>query len=284
MRDPIMNGLRWAARGLLLIELVSGSGTVLVAAAQNSPDTAAIRDSVDGRRLAAPDLAPHHDWPDPVNDRASYTFLLADVLEYRPRGGDSDDFRWDMEGWHGGDYNRVWFKSEGEKNTAFKADYDIDLQLLYGRFIWKYYDVQIGGRLETQTFRGDNVTRGLAVIGLQGLVPYSYEVESALFIDQDANISARLSATKELLITQRLILQPRIETSAAVQRVERFTTAPGLNDLELGVRLRYEIWRKFGPYVGFSFERSLFGTARLVREDGGDPSQTRFVAGARIWR
>lgn len=234
--------------------------------------------------VIAPNLAPQHDWPDPVNDRARYTFLLADVLEYRPGPEGSDDFRWDAEGWYGGDFDRLWFKSEGEQNTAFKAEYDIDLQLLYGRFLWKYYDFQIGARLETQTFQGDNVTRGLVVVGLEGLVPYGYEVETALFLDQDANISTRLSATKDLLLSQRLILQPRIETNAAVQGVERFTTGAGLNNLELGLRLRYEIWRKFGPYAGLSFDWSFFDTADLVRQEGGDPSQVRFVAGVRVWR
>ena len=250
------------------------------AAAQIRPDTAGAEDP-DG--ITAPNLAPEPGWPEPVNDRERRLFLLADVLEYRPGEG-ADDFRWDAEGWYGGDYDRLWFKSEGEQNTALKADYDVDLQLLYGRFVWKYYDVQVGARLETQTFRDENVTRGLAVIGLEGLVPYGYDLETALFIDHDANISARISATTDWLLTQRLILQSRAETSAAVQRVERFSTGAGLNNLELGFRLRYEFWRKFGPYLGLSFDWSFFDTADLVRQEGGDPSQARVVAGLRVWR
>ena len=85
------------------------------------------------------------DWPAPVNDQARRLFTLVDVLEYRPSTGGSqghDDYRWDVEGWYGGDSNRLWFKSEGQRDTAFKADYDVDFQLLYGRFIRKYYDLQ----------------------------------------------------------------------------------------------------------------------------------------------
>ena len=118
------------------------------------------------------------------------------MLEYRPntRGGEhGSDYRWDIDGWYGGDYNRVWFKSEGQQDTAFKADYDVDFQLLYGRFIRKYYDIQIGPRVETQTFRGTNVSRGLGVIGIQGFVPYNYELEAAMFIDQNGKVSGRLS-------------------------------------------------------------------------------------------
>ena len=231
-------------------------------------------------------FSPPGDWPAPVNDQEHRLFTLIDVLEYRPRTGGSqghDDYRWDIEGWYGGDYNRVWLKSEGQKDTAFKADYDVDFQLLYGRFIQKYYDFQIGPRVETQTFRGHNVTRGLGVIGIEGFVPYNYDFESSLFIDQNGAVSARLAFTKDLLLTQRLILQTRFETNAAVQRVEEFTTGSGLNNLEFGGRLRYEFRREFAPYIGISLDRSFGETATLVRQEGGNPSQIRFVVGVRAW-
>ena len=231
-------------------------------------------------------FSPPGGWPAPVNDQENRLFTLVDVLEYRPRtrsGESTSDYRWDIEGWYGGDYNRLWFKTEGQQDTAFKADYDVDFQLLYGRFVRKYYDFQIGPRVETQSFRGRNVTRGLSVIGIEGLVPYNYDFESALFIDQNGAVSARLSFTKDLLLTQRLILQTRFETNAAVQRVEEFTTGSGLNNLEFGIRLRYEIRREFAPYVGVSLDRSFGETATLVRDDGGTPSQIRFVVGVRAW-
>ena len=226
------------------------------------------------------------DWPSPVNDQERRLFTLVDVLEYRPRAGgtgSNSDYRWDLEGWYGGDHNRLWFKSEGQRDTAYKADYDVDFQLLYGRFLWKYYDVQVGARMETQSFRGGNVARGMGVIGLQGIVPYNYEFESALFIDQRGAVSARLSYTKDFLFTQRLILQGRFETNLAIQKVEEFTTGSGLNNLEFGARLRYEIRREFAPYIGVSFDRSFGETATLVRRQGGDPSQVRFVVGVRMW-
>ncbi|HSF67498.1 MAG TPA: copper resistance protein B [Nitrospiraceae bacterium] len=238
------------------------------------------------RQETQPTLSPRSHWPAPVNDQEHRLLTLIDVLEYRPKTGGGEglsDYRWDVEGWYGGDFNRVWFKSEGHRDTAFKADYNVDFQLLYGRFIRKYYDFQIGPRVETQTFRGRNVTRGLGVVGIEGVVPYDYDFESALFIDENGAVSARLSFTKDLLLTQRLILQTRFETNAAVQRVEEFTTGSGLNNLEFGVRLRYEIRREFAPYVGVSLDKSFGETASLVRQEGGDPSQVRFVVGVRAW-
>ncbi|TAJ96333.1 MAG: copper resistance protein B [Candidatus Manganitrophaceae bacterium] len=257
----------------MALVFLSGAATAFAQTVQNGSDE---------RERTESDLSKQADWPSPVDDMERFTFILADVLEYRPKG-DESDFRWDIEGWHGGDYNRLWFKSEGERNTAFKADYDIDFQLLYGRFVRRYYDFQAGARAETQTFRGSSVTRAHAVIGLEGLIPYRYEIKSALFISQKGDVSARFTIEKNYLVTQRLILQPRFETNAAVQRVEKFTTGRGLNNIELGLRLRYEIRREFAPYLGVSFDRSFFGTADLVRQEGGDPRQVRFVVGVRMW-
>lgn len=246
----------------------------------SSADTAQVTSGA--QMTTTPNLSAEKYWPDPVDDRQMFTYFLANVLEYQPNGSDSG-YRWDVEGWHGGDYNRFWFKSEGQGDSGLKAGYDVDLQLLYGRFIKRYYDFQFGVREETQTYRGAVVTRAHAVIGLQGLVPYKYEIQPTLFISQRGDISFRFEATKELLLTQRLILQPRLEINAAIQQAERFTTGRGLNDIELGLRLRYEIKRQFAPYIGISYDQSFFHTADFVRQDGGSPREIRFVAGVRLW-
>lgn len=247
----------------------------------HGPDTQTVAEILAGRPPAPTGLYPRKDWGLPMDDRMRHLFFLADVLEYRPKGDDSD-FRWDIESWYGGDYNRVWLKSEGEQ-SATRADYDLDVQLLYGRFIRKYYDFQIGARAETRVFRGHNETRAHAVIGLEGFAPYRFETESLLFISEEGDVSARFTGTRDLMLTQKLILQGRFETKVAIQEVKKFATGSGLNNIEVGVRLRYEIRREFAPYIGVSYERILFGTEDLVRREGGDPSQLRFVAGLRIW-
>ncbi|MGI8470561.1 MAG: copper resistance protein B [Pyrinomonadaceae bacterium] len=241
--------------------------------APTSPDTSG------ERRQTLPPLPKN--FPHPVDDEHRYFFFLADLLEFSPKGSDSD-LRWDIEGWYGGDYNRLWYKTEGEKSTV-KKDYNIDYQLLYSRFVKRYYDFQIGARLETKTFRGANVARAHAVIGIEGLVPFRYELETAMFISQKGDVAGRFTFSRDYLMTQRLVLQPRIEANAAIQKVERFGVGKGLNDVELGFRLRYAVRREFAPYIGVSFKRSFFSTADLVRQDGGDPSQIRFVIGVRMW-
>ena len=235
-----------------------------------------------GTRTTLPNVAPEKDFGEPVADNERYGSTLFDVLEFRPgRNGDSE-FRWDIEGWYGTDNNRFFYKTEGEQNAS-KSDYDIDLQLLYARLISPYFNFQTGIRFEAHKFRGANIARPQAVFGFEGLAPYFIRLESGVFIDPQGKVSGRLTLTKDFLMTQRLIMQARFETSAAIQRVERFTTGRGLNDMELGFRFRYEYRRKFAPYAGITFARSFFETADLVRQDGGSPGQIRLALGARMF-
>lgn len=246
-----------------------------------SSPTPIVPDEDEANKPPIPPFPAPKSWGKPVADERPHSFILADLLEFSPKGGDSN-FRWDTEGWYGGDFNRVWFKSEGETSTVEK-DYSADFQLLYGRFIKTYYDFQIGGRVQTNTFRGKNATRVQGVIGIEGFVPYKYEIEALAFVDPKGNVSGRFTFSRDYLMTQKLVLQPRFETELAIQKVERFKTGRGLNDIELGLRLRYAFRREFAPYIGISYERSFFGTADLVRQDGGSPSQFRFVMGVRLW-
>lgn len=227
-----------------------------------------------------PDRFPPPGWPMPVHDTKPHTFALADVLDFTP--GDDGDVSWDFEGWRGGDYNRLWFKSEGEQSFT-QAERNLDVQLLYGRFIGRYYDFQIGGGMQTATYQGRNVTRGQAAVGVEGFVPYKFDLETLFFISHEGDVSGRVTFLREYLLTQRLILQPRAETNIAAQRVEEFSVGSGLNNIEFGLRVRYEIRRQFGPYIGVSFDKSFFGTADLLRLEGRDPSQLRFVFGVRAW-
>ncbi len=234
------------------------------------------------RTKELPNPTSEEDFGEPVADSERYGSTLFDVFEFRPgRGGDSD-FRWDITGWYGGDYNRFFYKSEGE-HSALRAEYDIDLQLLYGRLISPFFTFQAGVRFETHSFRGANVTRPQAVVGFEGLAPYIIELETGVFIDPKGNVSGRLSLTKDFLFTNRLVMQARVETNAAIQQVERFATGRGLNNIEAGFRFRYELRRKFAPYVGITFDRSFFGTADLVRQEGGSPGKVRLAMGVRLF-
>ena len=226
-------------------------------------------------------VTPAQPLPPPVKDDRLYTFTLFDLLEYRGKGSDSD-VRWDIEGWHGGDYRRFVFKTEGERSTVGN-DYNADLQFLASRLTKPYTELQYGLRLQARRFNGANVARPQAVLGLESLTPYNYHLETDLYLDTQGNLSGDFIATKDILLTQRLILQGRLEATAGLQEVERFGFGSGLRDIETGLRLRYEIKREFAPYIGISYGKSYGRTATYMRQSGGDPSQVRFVAGVRAW-
>ena len=221
-------------------------------------------------------------WPKPVEDSMRFGYLLVDQLEYQMWKGD-DTFRWDITGWYGGDYNRLWLKTEGEWRTSGERGGEAEVQALYGRLIAPFWDLQVGLRYDQFSGAGFDRSRGFAVIGLQGLARYRFELEPALFISQDGDVSARLTATYDLLLTQRLILQPRFDFDAAVQSVEKFGVGEGINSIGLGLRLRYEITREFAPYIGVQWRQEFGETADISRRGGGRADDIAVVFGMRFW-
>lgn len=220
--------------------------------------------------------------PAPIQDRPITYFLLLDQLEYRWNEG-PNAFRWDAEGWIGGDYNRAWLKTEGDQQTSKDKNGEAEVQVLYSRLIAPFWDFQAGLRYDKLWGKGPDPSRVFGVIGFEGLAPYWFEVEPAFFVSDRGDVSARLTATYDLLLTQRLILQPRFETNIAAQTVRRFGVGKGFNDVELGLRLRYEIKREFAPYLGINWERKLSDTADIARREGERIGTFAVVLGVRLW-
>ena len=227
-------------------------------------------------------LMARHTWPQPVEDDQVFSFLLFDQLEYRNNNG-PDTFSWDVQGWIGGDYNRFWVKTEGDDNSFGNNGGEVEVQALYSRLIAPFWDFQAGLRYDWLYGDGPNRSRAFAVIGVQGIAPYEFDIEPALFISEDGDVSARLTAEYDLLLTQRLILQPRFEANVAIQEAKEFGVGNGVNDVELGLRLRYEIKREFAPYIGISWTRILGNTANIARNEGKEVSNFALVAGIRLW-
>ena len=220
-------------------------------------------------------------WPSPVEDNQVFWLLLIDQLEYRNNNG-SNTLNWNAQGWVGGDYRRIWVKTEGEVDLAGDEGTEAEIQVLYGQLIAPFWDLQVGLRYDRLDSPDRDRSRAFAVVGVQGLTPYLFEVDAALFISEDGDVSARLSAEYELLLTQRLILQPEFEVNLALQEVEEFGVGTGLNDIELGLRLRYEVTRKFAPYVGISWTRKFGGAADFAREEGESVDNFSLVGGLRL--
>ncbi|RIL07254.1 MAG: copper resistance protein B [Proteobacteria bacterium] len=209
-------------------------------------------------------------------------FVLVDQAEFRAH--DADDFvAWEVEGWVGGDHNRAWFRTEGDRQVSGDAAGEAELEVLYGRFVAPFWDARIGIRQDLISEGGHDRGRTFLSLGVVGLAPQWFEVEPTLYVSHEGDISFRLEATYDLFLTQRLVLQPRFELDAAASQVSEFGVGSGINDVQLGLRLRYEIRREIAPYVGVTWNRQLGNTAELARDEGEGVSSLGLVAGVRFW-
>jgi copper resistance protein B len=206
---------------------------------------------------------------------ATMSKVMANLFEYRPRSG-ADGYRWDGEAWFGGDINRLVVKTEGEGATGEGVE-SAELQLLYSRAVTRYSDLQVGLR---QDFKPG---RTYASLGVETLLPYWIETQGALFLSDQGDVLGRLEGGYDLRLTQRWILQPRAELNFAAQNRPEAKTGSGLSTAELGLRLRYELRREFGPYVGVSYERSYGRTADYARAAGRNVDDASLVLGIRAW-
>jgi copper resistance protein B len=216
-----------------------------------------------------------------IFDDAIYTFVLFDQLEYAP-GPSERPVGLEAASWIGGDLNRLWLRAEGEQSTL-ESEGEAELEAFYGRLITPYFDALAGARLDTR-WGEERATRGLLAVGVEGVAPYMFEVAPTLYVSQDGDVSAEFEAAYHFLFTQRLVLEPEMELTAAVQDVPEWGVGTGVNDLSLGLRLRYEIRRKFAPYVGYEWGRSFGQAADFARAEGAGASSGAFVFGLRLWR
>jgi copper resistance protein B len=207
---------------------------------------------------------PPKEWPEPVMDREPVGLLLLDRFEHRVQSGE-DAWAWDAQGWWGGYTHKLWLKSEGEGESGGPLEH-ADLQALYARRISPYFHLQAGVREELRP----EPSRTTGVLAIEGLAPYWFEVNASLFVGN--GVSGRLEAEYDQLLTQRWILQPRAELNFSGSADEQREVRSGLNDIELGLRLRYEIRREFAPYVGVNWTRRI-----------GGGSDTALVLGLRAW-
>lgn len=223
------------------------------------------------RAAAFPDLPPHAMHQGGIN-----YLILADQLEWQ----DADEgsaLAWDLSGWIGGDIDRLAFRSEGERVTGHTEE--AELQLLWSHAIGPWWETVAGVR---QDFKPGS-PQTWAAFGVQGMPLYGLETEATAFLGEGGQSALRLGAEYDILLTNRLILQPAAEANLHGRNDDERGVGSGFSDLELGLRLRYEIRREFAPYIGATWHRAYGNTADLHREHGEDVEEARLVAGIRFW-
>lgn len=210
-----------------------------------------------------------------MDDRAPWGRAVFDRLEYIDAGAQGA-LGWSLRADYGGDVDRVQLRSEGERTDGRTAHGDVEL--LWSRAVAPYWNSQLGVRHDV----GEGADRSWVAFGVQGLAPYWLEVAATAYVGTHGRTALRLDAEYEAPLTQRWVLQPRIELDAYGKDDPAARTGSGLADAAFGLRLRYEFTRGFAPYVGVEWARRFGRSADYARADGDDADDVRWVAGLRL--
>ncbi len=217
------------------------------------------------------------DIPRPVfADELNFGSLLVDRLE-SVNTDDNSLITWDLQAWYGRDYDRLVLKSEGDYDNGGVEEASTDL--LWSHALATFWDAQLGLRYDS----GEGPDRSWLAVGIQGLAPYWFELDTTLYIGDAGRTALSFEADYELLLTQKLILQPRFETNLYGKRDPARGLGSGVSDASLGLRLRYEFRREIAPYIGIEWARKFGETEDFARAAGQDPDETRYLAGVRFW-
>ena len=208
-------------------------------------------------------------------DEHTFWAVLGDRFEYQES---SESTVYDLQAWYGTTYNRFVIKAEGDIADGTLEESSTDL--LWGNALNAYFDTQLGIRLDHYDEGKD---RQWLALGVQGLAPYWFELDVSAYVADGGRTAITAEAEYELLLTQRLILQPRAELNMYGKDDPDNGLGSGLSDLALGLRLRYEFTRQFAPYIGVEWTDTYGDTADYRREAGNKTSDTQFVAGLRFW-
>jgi copper resistance protein B len=211
-----------------------------------------------------------------TTDKAPLGMLLIDQLEYT-NGNDANGLSWEAEGWYGNDSNKLWVRTERDRSGG-KIE-DADVEAFWNRNIATFWSTQAGVRHDF----GEGPSRTWAAFGVQGLAPYWFELEATGYVDASGRTAARLRAEYELLLTQRLILQPEAEINLYGKDDPATRIGSGVSDVQFGLRLRYEIRRQSAPYIGVNWVRRIGTTADYARQDRQPVLDRQIVVGVRIW-
>jgi copper resistance protein B len=223
------------------------------------------------RKAAFPDLEGHA-----VHDDAMHSFVLFDQLEWQA-ASDGGGLNLDSKGWVGFDRDRLWFRAEGDSSDGRVGE--AQAHALYGRQISRWWDVVAGLRQDFQP----GAAQTWAAVGVQGLAPYWFEVDATAYIGASGRTQFRFEIEYELLLTNRLVMQPLFEIDINGKSDPERGVGAGFSTTDVGLRLRYELKRELAPYIGVTWNRKHGKTADFAAAAGEDVSSARFVTGFRLW-
>ena len=226
---------------------------------------------------------PPSQFPETVPDDRLYVFTMFEQLEYRMGDEDTPDHPgWEAWGWIGGDFNKFWWKNEGEAVFEGPDEGETETDLLYSRPVTPFWNFQIGVQYANEWTTDDYEDRWSGVIAFQGAAPFEVELDASLYVSEEADATVELEAEYDLRITQRLVLQPRAEIGFAARDIPERNLGAGITGTDLDLRLRYEIKREFAPYLGIRYQFLVGETENIAEASGEATEQLFFLAGLRL--
>ncbi|MCO1335559.1 copper resistance protein B [Microbulbifer sp. OS29] len=218
----------------------------------------------------------HHSYQ-PLSDTGEKETMAEVSLDYvELRGNDGGEIEGDFS--YGDDQNK--FVAEVDYERGGGETEKNELWALYSRAISAKWNFLLGIRHD---FQLETTSRNWIAVGVTGETPYSFEMDAVFFYGKSGSTAFRLEGEYELKLTQKWILAPRIELNFFGQNDETQGSGSGLSELEIGLRLMYEITKKFSPYIGVHYEREIGNAADFAREEGEDVDSTVWVLGFRAW-
>ena len=208
-------------------------------------------------------------------DEHPFYALLGDRLEYNEQANAGV---FDLQTWYGTTFDRLVIKTEGDFSEGSIEENQTDI--LWGHAVSAYWDTQAGVRLD---YNKEGENRQWLAFGLQGLAPYWFELDMTAYVGERGNTAFTLEAEYELLLTQKLIIQPRAEITLYGKNDKQNELGSGLSSSAIGFRVRYEFTRQFAPYIGVEWSNKFGNTADYATSSGQSNNNTAFVAGIKFW-
>lgn len=156
-----------------------------------------------------------------------------------------------LKTWIGTDENKLFIKAHVEKSESKHAE--TEAIILYSRNIADFWDIQTGIRFEHQPEHEQDKNRWSAVFGLHGLAPYFFETEGYVYVGQDAYWQLSLETERDLLLTQKWIVQPYLNLDIVLNDDSKYAKKTGLSLAKAGMQLRYEITKNVMPFIDVAY-------------------------------
>ena len=179
----------------------------------------------------------------------------------------------------GTDENRLFIEANSEKSESNDPKYAVSA--LYSRNVAPFWDVQAGVRY-SEDKNNSSSDRVDGVIGILGLAPYFFETQAYLYGGENNFWGASFELERDLLLTQKLITQPYIEADVIFSDDSNYAAKSGLSELKTGIKTRYEITKRFKPFIDIAYQYEKGQQDTFMQEATNSEKGWKYGAGIEL--